>query len=113
VRLYINWRKSDKSGFGWRHRKEACNKAHACKPPPSPTLPRKRERERTEIAAPSAGYSLHGIPWSARPRESGTQIANLDSRLRGDERKEGRVGKGAHRSARSAAAAPCPAPRKT
>src|SRR5215467_7187251 len=73
VRPPINWPKSDKSDFGWRDRKEACNKAHACKPTPSPTLPRKRERERTEIAAPSAGYSLHGIPWSARPRESGTR----------------------------------------
>jgi hypothetical protein len=34
-----------------RDREGACNKTHAGKLTPSPTLPRKRERERTEIAA--------------------------------------------------------------
>src|SRR6266540_5292732 len=49
--LLMSRPKSETSDFGWRDREGACKKIHACKLTPSPTLPRKREREHTEFAA--------------------------------------------------------------
>src|SRR5262249_27651913 len=108
----------------WRDREGARRKIERARAPLSPPLPCKRERERTESAALSVDYSLHAVPSPLVPAKAGTQIGNLDSRhkrvyarlpraMRGNERKERRVGKGANRSARSAAGAPCPRGEKT
>src|SRR5262249_1591202 len=47
---FINWPKSETSDFGWRDREGARN-MKALQVTPSPTLPRKREREQTELGA--------------------------------------------------------------
>ena len=46
----VKWPKSETSDFGWSDRVGACIRDFA-QDAPSPTLPRKRERERTEFAA--------------------------------------------------------------
>src|SRR5262245_34427715 len=68
-----------------RDREGACNKTPVCNLPPSPTLPRKREREQTEIAATSrkSWRNLHRSfprkresrghsPWPWVPASAGT-----------------------------------------
>jgi hypothetical protein len=54
---FIDWPKSETSDFGSRDREGACDKIHVRTLTPSPTLPRKRGRERTEHVAHNS-YSL-------------------------------------------------------
>jgi hypothetical protein len=55
---------------------------------PSPTLPRKREREHTEIASLSSVHSRPSFRRGELQRESSlTESWNLGPRFRGDERR--------------------------
>ena len=109
VRPPINWPKSDKSDFGWRDREGACSKAHACVPPPPQPSPASGGGSRPSVRRGSAP-ALLSFPRKREPIITGRW--HMGPRFRGDDGERRRVGKGANRSARSAAGAPCPRARK-